>query len=122
MTRFFVTPEEMTGDSIVLTGENAAHAKVLRLKEGEQVLDPSQDSEWQERMAEAQEWADENLASGDWTQEQYDKYMAEQKADADQNYEMRVSFGGAEKYYLPDSNIQRIAAELSPHFTVSIEK
>ena len=38
MTRFFVTPEEMTGDSIVLTGENAAHAKVLRLKEGEQVL------------------------------------------------------------------------------------
>ncbi len=38
MTRFFVTPEEMTGDTIVLTGENAAHAKVLRLKAGEQVL------------------------------------------------------------------------------------
>ncbi|MBR2048994.1 MAG: 16S rRNA (uracil(1498)-N(3))-methyltransferase [Oscillospiraceae bacterium] len=28
----------MTGDTILLTGENAAHAKVLRLKEGEQVL------------------------------------------------------------------------------------
>ena len=32
MTRFFVTPEEMTGDTILLIGENAAHAKVLRLK------------------------------------------------------------------------------------------
>lgn len=38
MTRFFITPEQMTDDFIVLTGENAAHAKVLRLKAGEQVL------------------------------------------------------------------------------------
>ena len=38
MTRFFVTPEELTGDTITLTGENASHAKVLRLKAGEQVL------------------------------------------------------------------------------------
>ena len=38
MTRFFVTPEEMMGDTITLTGENASHAKVLRLKAGEQVL------------------------------------------------------------------------------------
>ena len=38
MTRFFVEPAEMAGDVIVLTGENAAHAKVLRLKAGEQVL------------------------------------------------------------------------------------
>ena len=38
MTRFFVTPEQMQGDFLVLTGENAAHAKVLRLKAGEQVL------------------------------------------------------------------------------------
>ena len=38
MTRFFVTPEEMNADLLVLTGENAAHAKVLRLKSGEQVL------------------------------------------------------------------------------------
>ena len=38
MTRFFVEPEEMQGQSIALTGENAKHAKVLRLKEGEQVL------------------------------------------------------------------------------------
>ncbi len=38
MTRFFVTPEELTGDVITLTGENAQHAKVLRLKAGEQVL------------------------------------------------------------------------------------
>ena len=38
MTRFFVTPEELLPDVLVLTGENAQHAKVLRLKEGEQVL------------------------------------------------------------------------------------
>ena len=38
MTRFFVTPEEFQPDFIVLTGENAKHAKVLRLKNGEEVL------------------------------------------------------------------------------------
>ena len=38
MTRFFVSPEELANDNIVLTGENASHAKVLRLKVGEQVL------------------------------------------------------------------------------------
>ncbi len=38
MTRFFVTKEELCSDSIVLSGENAQHAKVLRLKTGEQVL------------------------------------------------------------------------------------
>lgn len=37
MARFFVTPEELNGDFLVLTGENAAHAKVLRLKNGEHV-------------------------------------------------------------------------------------
>ena len=38
MARFFVSPEEMQPNFIVLTGENAAHAKVLRLKMGEEVL------------------------------------------------------------------------------------
>ncbi len=38
MTRFFVTPEEMQASFLVLTGENAQHAKVLRLKNGEEVL------------------------------------------------------------------------------------
>ena len=38
MTRFFVTEEELSGDFLVLTGENADHAKVLRLKNGENVL------------------------------------------------------------------------------------
>ena len=38
MTRFFVTREEMQPDFLVLTGENAQHAKVLRLKQGEEVL------------------------------------------------------------------------------------
>lgn len=37
MTRFFVSPEEMGENFLVLTGENAAHAKVLRLKTGDMV-------------------------------------------------------------------------------------
>lgn len=38
MVRFFVAPDEMTNDELILTGENASHAKVLRLKVGEEVL------------------------------------------------------------------------------------
>lgn len=38
MTRFFVEPEELMGNCPVLSGENAAHAKVLRLKVGEEIL------------------------------------------------------------------------------------
>lgn len=38
MTRFFIRPDEMQSDFLALTGENAAHAKVLRLKCGEQVM------------------------------------------------------------------------------------
>ena len=38
MTRFFISPEEMQESFITLTGENANHAKVLRLECGEEVL------------------------------------------------------------------------------------
>ena len=38
MARFFVAPEQMIEKQILLTGENAQHAKVLRLKAGEEVL------------------------------------------------------------------------------------
>lgn len=38
MARFFVDEDQLHADTIVLTGENAQHAKVLRLKAGEQVL------------------------------------------------------------------------------------
>ena len=38
MTRFFVSAQELQSDILELAGENAQHAKVLRLKEGEQVL------------------------------------------------------------------------------------
>ena len=38
MVRFFVTAEELQQQTPVLTGENAQHAKVLRLKADEQVL------------------------------------------------------------------------------------
>ena len=38
MVRFFVSQDELQGDSLTLTGENAQHAKVLRLKVNEEVL------------------------------------------------------------------------------------
>ena len=38
MARFFVDADQILSDVITLTGENAQHAKVLRLKAGEQVL------------------------------------------------------------------------------------
>ncbi len=38
MTRFFVEPDALLPDFLVLTGENAQHAKVLRLKCGEEML------------------------------------------------------------------------------------
>ena len=38
MTRFFISPEELNDETIRLTGENAQHGKVLRLKAGEEVL------------------------------------------------------------------------------------
>ena len=38
MARFFVEPAQLQDDTLTLTGENAAHAKVLRLKIGEEVL------------------------------------------------------------------------------------
>ena len=38
MVRFFVSPEEMLDDYIALTGENANHGRVLRLRVGEEVL------------------------------------------------------------------------------------
>ena len=38
MVRFFVSPQAFAGDELYLVGENAQHAKVLRLKAGEEVL------------------------------------------------------------------------------------
>ena len=38
MTRFFVSPDEIEESFLVLTGDNAQHAKVLRIKAGEEVL------------------------------------------------------------------------------------
>ena len=38
MPRFFVSKEEIGENFMVLTGENAAHGKVLRLKNGDEVM------------------------------------------------------------------------------------
>ena len=38
MVRFFISPADMACDIIILTGDNAQHAKVLRLRVGENIL------------------------------------------------------------------------------------
>ena len=43
MVRFFADGEELRADTVVLTGENAQHAKVLRLKAGETIHCPVYD-------------------------------------------------------------------------------
>lgn len=37
MARFFIDPQDMHSDFIVLTGDNANHARVLRIRNGEEV-------------------------------------------------------------------------------------
>lgn len=58
MVRFFVTPDAFSGQMLTLSGENAQHAKVLRLKNGEEVL--VCDGQGQEALctvADAQSWS-----------------------------------------------------------------
>ena len=38
MSRFFLTPAELEQGCCVLSGENAAHAEVMRLRPGEMVM------------------------------------------------------------------------------------
>ena len=60
MVRFFVAPEELNSQSVSLTGENAQHAKVLRLKIGEKVL--ACDGEGREALCRIVD-----ASSGEWT-------------------------------------------------------
>ena len=85
MVRFFVTPEELTQEQLILEGENAQHAKVLRLKAGEEVL--VCDGAGQEclcRVVTAGDWALEVLERRESQTEaavQVSVYMAFPKAD-----------------------------------------
>ena len=85
MVRFFVGAEELAGETLTLTGENAQHAKVLRLKNGEEVL--VCDGEGQEclcRVADVASWELEVLERRESTTEAKVKvsvYMAFPKAD-----------------------------------------
>ena len=83
MVRFFVNAEELAGESLTLTGENAQHAKVLRLKAGEQVL--VCDGEGNECLCEVGEGFDlrilERRASTTEAAVQVSIYMAFPKAD-----------------------------------------
>lgn len=85
MVRFFVSPEELSGQSLSLAGENAQHAKVLRLKNGEEVL--ACDGQGREalcRVADAAGWVLEILERRESQTEaevRVSVYMAFPKAD-----------------------------------------
>ncbi len=85
MVRFFVDPEELAGERLSLTGENAQHAKVLRLKGNEEVL--LCDGEGKEclcRIADSGAWILEVLERRESVTEAAVKvsvYMAFPKAD-----------------------------------------
>ena len=85
MVRFFVDPQELAGETLTLSGENAQHAKVLRLKAGEQVL--VCDGEGREclcTIADASSWQLDILEYRESTTEaavQVSVYMAFPKAD-----------------------------------------
>lgn len=86
MTRFFIE-QDITGDTITLTGENARHAKVLRLKAGEQVcVSNGQGREWVCSVEDCQDNAVllrvlEACASGSEPRVSVSVYMAFPKAD-----------------------------------------
>ena len=87
MVRFFVSREELCGNVVILSGENAQHAKVLRLKAGEEVL--VCDGEGREALCRIQTYADgawelsvENIRVSDSEPGvQVTVYMAFPKAD-----------------------------------------
>ena len=83
MVRFFVTPQELRQDTVVLEGENAQHAKVLRLKAGEPVL--LCDGEGQEALCRMEEngtlAVEQRRSSESEAAVQVSVYMAFPKAD-----------------------------------------
>ena len=86
MTRFFVTPEELQQDALLLADENARHAKVLRLKSGEAVL--ACDGQGQECLCTVREEAGQFLLEATQRRESQTEarvrvsvYMAFPKAD-----------------------------------------
>ena len=87
MTKFFVESVQLDQDCPVLTGENAKHAKVLRLKAGEEVL--LCDGEGRECLCAVTEVADgrialsvkERYASETEARVRVSVYMAFSKAD-----------------------------------------
>ncbi len=85
MVRFFVATGELSGETLMLTGENAQHAKVLRLKAGEQVLVcDGQGREALCRIAEAGSWqlsVEEIRESTSEASVQVSVYLAFPKAD-----------------------------------------
>lgn len=85
MVRFFAEPGDVAGAVLSLSGENAQHARVLRLRQGEQVLIcDGQGREWLCRVADAASWTLDVLEERPCASEarvRVSVYMAFPKAD-----------------------------------------
>lgn len=84
MVRFFVSPQALLGKTVALEGENAKHARVLRLKAGEQVLLCDGDgTDWLCRVTEQENILEilEQFPSQSEVGVQVSIYMAYPKAD-----------------------------------------
>lgn len=88
MVRFFVTPEELECDILTLTGENAQHAKVLRLKVNEQVL--ACDGEGREALCRITE-----NSGNEWTLSR--EYIRESTSEAAVQVRVYLAFPKADK-------------------------
>lgn len=88
MVRFFVSPEDLENTVLVLDGENAQHAKVLRLKTNEQVL--VCDGEGREALCRITD-----VSSGAWTLKR--EAICDSTSEADIKVRVYLAFPKADK-------------------------
>ena len=88
MVRFFVTPEALDQNQVILTGENAQHAKVLRLRPDEEVL--ACDGQGREALCRILD-----SAGGEWTLNRGD--LRQSDAEAKVKVRVYLAFPKADK-------------------------
>ena len=102
MVRFFVTPGELAHTSLTLTGENAQHAKVLRLRVDEEVL--VCDGEGSEAVCRISE-----ASAGEWVLERGE--IRESTTEASVRVSVYLAFPKADKL----EHVIQKATELGAH-------
>ena len=102
MVRFFVTPGDLDNDSLTLTGENAQHAKVLRLRVDEEVL--VCDGEGREAVCRISE-----ASAGEWVLDRGE--IRESNTEASVRVSVYLAFPKADKL----EQVLQKATELGAH-------